>query len=150
MLNNFEQCCGIVKNTDKLCSIKCNNGYYYCKYHYKQKDEKENFTKSITNYLQLVKNENAKEQKILVSKRMFDFCIYNKYLINTMPSFKNTILKKLNELAKSDKLFEYYLDEKLWENNNIQPQQLHKQQQKKVFIKLENPIVITTNDAITI
>jgi hypothetical protein len=42
------------------------------------------------------------------------------------------------------------LDEKLWENNNIQPQQLHKQQQKKVFIKLENPIVITTNDAITI
>ena len=142
MFNNSEQCCGIVKNTDKLCSVKCNNGYFYCQYHYKQKGDVDKFKKSVSNFVQWIKNENTKEQKILISKRMFDFCVYNKCLINTMQPLKNQLLKKIEEFSKTDKSFEYYLDEKIWENNNVQ--------QKKVFIKLENPIVISTNDFITI
>lgn len=153
---NNNQCYGIVKNTDKMCSVKCNDGYFYCKYHYKQKDDEDNFLKSCNYLIKLISNAQEKENKILISKKMFDFCLYNKKLINTQnPSFikfKITLFNKFKEFVATEKSFEYYLDEKLWENNyeNTNNKIKFQKQYGNLYLKIETPLVISTNDIIEI
>lgn len=136
---NKDLCFGYNYANSDLCKKQCKEKYLYCDECYKQRNVKDYYSDSVLTLLKIYK-EMTKENKAKLVKKIFNFTVLNKKLVNTMESYKKLVMDKINELVKEDKSFSYYLDEKIWNENY--------KSNKTITLEIEQPIVIDTEQII--
>lgn len=140
---NKDFCFGYNYMTKDLCKKQCKEKYLYCDECYGQRNVKDNYFESVEILIKINKELTKKESKIKLVKKIINFFLLNKKLINSLKSYKKIVMNKINEFVKEDKSFNYYLDEKIWDEN-YKPNKLT----KTITMKINQPIVIDTEQYI--
>ena len=99
----MSQCHGIVTtktapNYDKRCTLIADNDDCFCKYHKKQRNNKNLIVRNVTFFLNAIEKEILKINKIKITSDLYDYLLNNIEFIKIHEKFKNIILNKLNEL----------------------------------------------------
>jgi hypothetical protein len=113
-MDNNNICIGIDDNL-----LQCNDMHvdgFYCEKHQSQKNNRDAYVKSTKIILDLLQNLDTRLDRLNMAYKMFDFCMFNIEIINTLPKYKSTIIKKLHELNdKEPEDFSKYIE--FFENN---------------------------------
>jgi len=131
-------CFGYNSEKQDLCKSECQKNFMYCDKCYYQRNNKDLYTNSTHKCITISKNIVGKENKIKFVKKIFNFALLNKKLVNSLPSYKIAVIKKIKEFTVDDDTFNYYLDEKIWNKNY----KSDKQFSKIKTIEIEEPVII--------
>jgi hypothetical protein len=110
------RCFGIIDTEDnvnygKQCLIYCKTSKYCTQHHY-QRNNREYCIKFVTLYLDLVQNATGRLNKIKLSDTLFRYLVFNKDFLNQHNTFKNAVIKKLNEFITQENLKEFMIYKK--------------------------------------